>query len=208
MASPGDHLPDDTYIRRRERFLRLLADCRKRLEDYALAMTRNVDDAHDLIAETVLRAFEGFDALRDDQAFLAYLFTIASREHQRRRRRARWFAPFDEERAERMPFRGTMPDVSVDVRLLYDAIDRLPVREREAIVLFEITGLSLKEVQAVQGGSIGSIKVRLHRARKRLARLLGVEDKGRAGEPAQSGHRRVARLGGDLPITVELPMHE
>ncbi len=161
--------------------MRLLNGSLKRLEDFAYAMTRGSDDACDLVAETVLRAYEAFGTLRDDQAFLGFLFTIAAREHRRRRLRARWFAPYEPEREERIGSAGPMPDVEADVRILYAAIQRLPLKQREAIVLFEISGFSLKEIREIQGGSISGIKVRLHRARKRLARMLGVPE---AAEPA------------------------
>ncbi|MBS1914447.1 MAG: RNA polymerase sigma factor [Bacteroidetes bacterium] len=207
MPDSSDHIQHDAHAMRREHFLRLLAACRKPLENFAFAMTRDSDEACDLVAETVLLAFEGFETLRDDQAFLAYLFTIASREHSRRRRRARWFGAFDQEKAENIRFAGAMPDVAADVRLLYGAIEKLPARQREALVLFEISGLSLDEIQKIQGGSIGSIKVRLHRARKHLALLLGVDD------PPQENQVRSQLIGAshrrrDLRITLDLPVND
>jgi len=156
--------------------MRLLMPAYKRLEDFAFAMARDSDEACDLVAETVLRAFESLDRLNDEKAFLSYLFTIASREFRRRRRRAQWFGAFNEAAAERIICSNTPPDISADVKLLYEALARLPHKEREAIVLFEISGFSIKEIQEIQGGSLSSIKVRLLRGRKRLAKLLGVHD--------------------------------
>lgn len=172
------HTTNDHEAPNRERFLQLLNGCLKRLEDFAYAMTRNPDDAGDLVAETVLRAYEAFPTLRDRQAFVSFVFTIATREHRRRTRRARLFAAYEPERAERIRFAGTMPDVAADVRALYEAINTLPTKQREAVVLFEISGFTLAEVQAVQGGTLSGVKVRLHRARRRLAELLGVSAEG------------------------------
>src|SRR4051812_40460671 len=72
--------PDNEHTIRSERFMRLLMPAYKRLEDFAFAMARDPEEARDLVAQTVLLALENFDRLRGDQAFLAYLFTIASRE--------------------------------------------------------------------------------------------------------------------------------
>lgn len=60
-------------------------------------------------------------------------------------------------------------EVAVEVQ---NAIAALPSLQREAIVLFEYEELSLAEVAEVAGTDVGTIKSRLHRARKALRRLL------------------------------------
>jgi RNA polymerase sigma-70 factor (ECF subfamily) len=176
--SSGETGEELTKSQRKERFMALLGPVRHRLAHFARAMTRNHDDAQDLISDTVLAAFERFEQVKDQKAFLAYLFTIAARIHKRRSWRARLFDRYDPEKAASVHDRGTSPDVSADIRALYDAMARLPARQREAVALFEISGLSLEEIRNVQGGSISAVKMRLVRGRKQLALLLGV------GEPA------------------------
>jgi RNA polymerase sigma factor (sigma-70 family) len=53
------------------------------------------------------------------------------------------------------------------------ALAMLPVLQREAIVLFEFEELSLEEVATAVGSDVGTVKSRLHRARKRLRLALG-----------------------------------
>jgi RNA polymerase sigma-70 factor (ECF subfamily) len=161
---------------RQDRFMQLLLPVQKRLEAFCFAMTRNDEEACDLVGETILRAYEHFEQIRDSEAFLSYLFTIASRLHKRKRWRGRIFGSYDAESAEAMPYGGTAPDVSADVEKLYTALAQLPDQQREAIVLYEITGLSVAEIQEIQGGSLSSIKMRLSRARKALATILGVDE--------------------------------
>ncbi len=187
-SEPGNQQANRRGIDR-DRFVQLLEPCMKRLDDFAHAMARDPDEARDLVAETILRAYEGFAALRDHKAFLGYLFAIASREHRRRKQRARLFGTFNAEQAERIRFAGTMPDAAADVQLLYAALALLPAKQREAVVLFEISGLSLKEICEIQGGTVTGVKVRVHRARRRLAVLLGVEA-GPAFTPGANGDRR------------------
>ena len=95
--------------------------------------------------------------------------------HNRKRWRGRLFGSYDSDSAEAMPYGGTAPDVSVDVEKLYDALAQLPDQQREAVVLYEISGLSVAEIQEIQGGSLSSVKMRLSRARKALATILGVD---------------------------------
>ncbi|HVK40199.1 MAG TPA: RNA polymerase sigma factor [Candidatus Kapabacteria bacterium] len=169
---------------RQDRFMQLLLPVQKRLEAFCFAMTRNEEEACDLVGETVLRAYEHFAQIRDSEAFLSYLFTIASRLHKRKRWRGRIFGSYDAESAEALPYGGTAPDVSADVEKLYDALAQLPDQQREAVVLYEISGLSVAEIQEIQGGSLSSVKMRLSRARKALATILGVD------EPARSRDMR------------------
>ncbi len=194
---------------RRERFMALLMPAYKRLEDFALAMTRNRDEARDLVAETLLRAYENFGKLKDERAFLGYLFSIAAREHRGRRRRQSRFIPIGEDAAETIRSAATAPDVAADVDLLYKALERLPYTQREAVVLFEISGFSIREIQSIQGGSVAAVKVRLFRARRRLGVLLG------AGEFRQNGRRdmnqaadRSPREDGDGGITLRTAISE
>jgi RNA polymerase sigma-70 factor (ECF subfamily) len=137
-------------------------------------MTGDAESAKDLVSETVLKAYESFDKLRDTGGFQSYLFTIASRLANRERSRGKRWADWDEERMNAIPAQGGSPEQSVEVELLYRALQQLPEKQREAIVLFEITGLSLEEVREIQGGSLSGVKSRIVRGREGLADLLGV----------------------------------
>jgi RNA polymerase sigma-70 factor, ECF subfamily len=185
----SDKHSDERANEKNERFMRLLEPCHDRLARFARAMTNSHEDAEDLLSDTILLAYEKFDTIREPQAFLGWLFTVASRLHKRRRWRASLFQPFERLSAHagtrddeasyewEPPSQGasatSAPDVFVDVNLLYAALERLPSKQREAFVLFEITGLSLVEIQEVQGDSLSSVKMRLARARERLLDLLG-----------------------------------
>src|SRR5437016_12370337 len=81
---------------RQREFLALLGPCLAPLNRFAMAMCRensgsDCEAAKDLVSETVLRAFESFDRVRERQAFQSYLFTIAVRLNRlERKRRSRW----------------------------------------------------------------------------------------------------------------------
>jgi RNA polymerase sigma-70 factor (ECF subfamily) len=161
---------------KQDKFLCLLEPVRRRLSLFARAMARNDDDARDLMSETILLAYENFEKLRDHQAFASYLFSIASRLHKRRRWRARIFGEYDEDAAANTPAQTQSPEARVDIAALYEALSRLPQKQHEAIVLFEISGFSLEEIREIQGGSVSGVKSRLRRGRERLARILGAVD--------------------------------
>lgn len=156
--------------------MRLLAPMQKRLEKFALAMTRDRDKAYDLVHDTIVIAYERFHTIRDKNAFTSYLFAIAANQYRRSFRRAKFWGLFDSDKAEQIPDGASLPDTRPDVDLLYRALARLPETYREALVLFEINGLTLNEIRDIQGGSLSSIKVRLMRGRRKLAKLLNADN--------------------------------
>lgn len=190
-----------------ERFMALLKPHHDRLARFARAMTRSREEAEDLMGDTLLAALEHFEQLRHEEAFVSWLFSIASRLQQRRRIKSRIFDSltlrfglrFDDEHAQEVlqsgaepepPERGGMsPETFVDVNLLYNALERLPAKQREALVMFEISGLSLAEIQHIQGDSLSAVKMRLVRARERLQELLGVEEMQTTAQQPRTAHR-------------------
>lgn len=133
------------------------------------ALTRSYEDAQDLMSDTMLAAYQSFPALRDTKAFRKFLSTIAVRLQRRRHWRGRLFAPLAE--ADDMGYEITA-ESSHDLELLVAALDRLPHREREALVLFALSGFSINEIQEIQGGTASGVKSRMSRARMKLKELL------------------------------------
>jgi RNA polymerase sigma-70 factor (ECF subfamily) len=166
-------------ISAKERFTLLLLPVRGRLEGYALALARgNREDARDLLADALMKTFERLDRLQDEKGFAAYVITAMRRASIRRRWRMRIFSPFTDETPVSTSRSARSTDGRYDIDLLYRALDLLPERTREVLVLFEIAGLSLNEIVEIQGGSLSGVKSRLVRGRQRLAELLGEERMG------------------------------
>lgn len=160
---------------RSERFLRLYEPHRDSLWRFVRSMVRTPHEAEDVVSETVLQALEGLHRLRDDQAFVSYLFTISSRIVKRTRWRRRLFGDYDDEAIAERHHSDPLPDTQADVEILRQALQQLPAKTREALIMFEINGFSLEEIREVQGGSLSGVKSRLARGRKTLARLLDAE---------------------------------
>jgi RNA polymerase sigma-70 factor, ECF subfamily len=159
-----------------EEFLRLLLPLRDRLAHYARAVSRTREEADDLVSDAILAALEGFERLRNREVFASYLFRIASRLQKRRRWRRKLFGEYDEERAHAIGSNGPSPESAAEVVMLHRALAALPDAQREAVVLFEISDLSLEEIREIQGGSLSAVKSRISRGRQQLARLLGVTE--------------------------------
>ncbi|MEI8135087.1 MAG: RNA polymerase sigma factor [bacterium] len=165
---------------RQQHFLDLLEPIRPGLARYCRAISRDADDARDLMSETILVAYEHLDSMNGkSESFSSYLFTTATRLNKRWRWRNKKKAVYDPQLAEQIQDSSSAPDAAADNELLYGAIQKLPKPQAEALVLFEISGLSLLEIQEVQGGSLSGVKSRIARAREKLATLLGAHEEPR-----------------------------
>lgn len=176
----------------RKRFEHLLGPQWNALARYCHSVAGEREAARDLMSETLLVAWQHFAELRDEAAFRPYLFKIAVRINYEAARKRKRQTPLTDELARELETTQLADDGEAAFRLLataelYAALDTLPDKQREAIVLFEISGLSLKEVQQVQGGSLSGVKSRIVRGREELARKLGVRNPNSQPEQHDNG---------------------
>lgn len=123
------------------------------------------DIAEDVVQETYVLARKRLDQLRDSDALEAWLTTIAVRqcvEYHRRSRRLRDLLP----RLGRPEAHQVTSDVA-----LRELIERLPVRERSALVLHYGYGYRLDEVAVLLGLSHTNVRTVVARTRRRLLKL-------------------------------------
>ncbi len=164
-----------TYQDKQQVFMQLYEPCNQRLSGYCRALCKgNVEDAKDLMSETILKAYEAFDRLRNKEVFLYFLFGIACNIQRNRNRRKKFVGEYSDFFVNTLHDKGAAPDAGADLHILYDALNRLPTKQCEALVLYEISGFSLKEIQEIQGEqSLSAIKSRVARAREKIATMLG-----------------------------------
>ena len=155
-------------LTKQEVFKDLYNPCHQAFLRYCRGLTGDRDDALDLAGEAVLIVFENLERIRKKDSFKAYLFSVARRLRLQHYRRIRFRGVYDEKLAELLPDQDSLPDTDHDVALLYDLLGKLPHKQKEALVLFEISGFSLEEIRQLQGGSLSAVKMRLKRGRKQL----------------------------------------
>ena len=73
--------------------------------------------------------------------------------------------------AEQMPG-GPGADNAFQYQELYEAIGTLPLKEKSAILLFYVSGYSVKEIAKITGGSQLAVKQQLSRGRVKLRQIL------------------------------------
>jgi RNA polymerase sigma-70 factor (ECF subfamily) len=173
-----------------ERLLALLAPLHDRARATARRLCRSNADGDDLFHETVLRALDHLDDLRDDLRFRPWFYAVLLNEHRARHRRAFWrrFSPLSALDVE--PSSDAAVHAADGAQRMARALATLSPEQREAIVLFELDGFTLEEVAALQRGSIPAVKSRLARARARLRRHY--ERSERALQPVRHEQERTS----------------
>ncbi len=143
----------------------------ERLCRFVQTLVWNEEDAKDISSEVVLIAYEQFHKLRDEKAMLAYLFAIASNLIRQRQRTEKFKGLFNFQQAVNRPTSSSGEDAIMRYEL-NQALNKLPSKQREAIVWYEISGLTIDEIANIHQLSISGVKTNIHRARKQLQLLL------------------------------------
>lgn len=156
----------------------LLTRLAGRLRTVAWSMTRDHHEAEDLCQEALLKICqpEVLKGYRGDGPLDAYLRRVAVRE-MISRRRTRAVRSWDRiVLADELPEPGDSRDGSAAPQLAPDlraAMDALPERAREVVVLIVLGELSYEETSAATGLKLGTVRSTYHRARAQLADALG-----------------------------------
>jgi len=146
-----------------------------RLRAFAISLTGNVDRADDLVQETLLRGLNHIESFQPGTNLQAWLVTILRNQfYTSFRKRKREVEDPDGVFAGRM-FCAPEQDGHLALQDVQAALARLPVEQREALLLVSAEGYSYEEAATICGTNIGTIKSRVNRARTRLAELLNFE---------------------------------
>jgi RNA polymerase sigma-70 factor, ECF subfamily len=147
---------------------------------HALGIVGSREDALDLSQEAFARAYRARNTLDPDRPFYAWLYQILRRLCFNFLRDAKTRARLDAERADWLVdlSRGAGADPATEVqraevrRRVTTAIEQLPAREREVLVLKEFEELKYREIAELLGVPLGTVMSRLYSARQRLADAL------------------------------------
>jgi RNA polymerase sigma-70 factor (ECF subfamily) len=170
---------------RTEAFAELVGRHKDKVYAILLRLLRDQDAAEELAQEAFVRAWRGIDGFQGQALFGTWLVQIAihlARDRMREHRRSRTVS------LDELLERSVDESVLVDPRSRRDqlseasdndmmkrletALGRLPAAYREVFVLHHIEDISYEEIASTTGDSVGSLKVRAHRARKLLREAI------------------------------------
>ncbi len=131
-------------------------------------LTRHREDAEDLTQQAFIKARVGIESFRGNSELKTWLLRIAFNEYAQWKRRSRHSVMLPTDQSAEDPGYGAF----VTGDSLLSALATLPDKQREAIVLHEIEGLSVVQIAKITRSPAGTIKARLFYARRRLRALL------------------------------------
>jgi RNA polymerase sigma-70 factor (ECF subfamily) len=183
-------------------FGELVERYRGELRAYCYRMLGSLDEAEDLVQETLLRAWKNLDGFQGRSSIRAWLYRIATNacldalDGRKRRtlphhvvppfdaarpRQVRvdvpWLQPFPDRLWEPVAPRSDEPEAAVVARETMElaflaAIQHLPPRQRAAVILHDVLGWPARNVAAVLESSVASVNSALQRARVTLREHL------------------------------------
>jgi RNA polymerase sigma-70 factor (ECF subfamily) len=161
----------------RREFEERLAECGPLAFRVARGVLRNTADAEDIAQEALLRAYRGFDRLRDRARFRAWLVRISFRlaldrlrSAKRREQRDRYWS-----QPAHQPPPANAEDLAASGEFqahLGQALEELPEKLRLVLLLAAMEGHTIDEIAALLGLPVGTVKSRIFVARKQLAEKL------------------------------------
>lgn len=160
----------------REAFDKLYERYRNMAIHTAYLITGNLADSEDIVQETFVKVWLHIRELKNDSGFKPWMMQILVRTAYRVGKRSRREIP-DDEAVKRMESRTDISSLDKVIRreeaeMVFAAVKALPIRLRTAVVLYYYDSLSVKEVAQALGVLEGTVKSRLHTARKRMRRML------------------------------------
>jgi len=148
-------------------------------------LTNDPDRAEELAQEAFMRAYQGLQSFRGDSQFGTWLVQIAvyaARDSHKRERRGQVISleEFQEKASGTVDFPETRPGFdpleSLSEQELVERLERamvnLPPAYREVFTLRVVEELGYDEIARITGDSVGTLKVRLHRARSLLKQFM------------------------------------
>ena len=174
MPLPG------VFSSRQDRFETLVFPHLDRLVAFAARQVGNVSDAEDAVQEACIRAWQGFDQLRDEDRIRAWLYQILRttvcdlREREGRRER---LAPMEHLAHDELPSADESgPFEHLVSALTRQQVDRLlaaiPADFALAIQLHDLEGFGYEEIAEMTAVALGTVMSRIYRGRKLMATII------------------------------------
>jgi RNA polymerase sigma-70 factor (TIGR02960 family) len=199
-------------------FRELTDPYRRELQVHCYRILGSVQDAEDLVQEALLAAWRGLEAFEGRSSMRAWLYRIATnrclnalRDRARRPREVQamveppeptrrtepiWVEPFPDVLLEGLADTAPGPAARYEARESIElafivAVQRLPPRQRAALVLRDVLGFRTAEVAEMLDTREASVKGALQRARAALEARLPAADRDRAPRPNSAGERQL-----------------
>lgn len=152
------------------------------LYNFAHWLTRDREEAEDLVQETYVKALKGFSSFEPGTNFRAWMYRILRNSFLTSRTglKAARTLPLEPDMADEPETPESLLLAREDHHAIERALDELPVAFREVILLCDAEEMSYQEIAETLAIPIGTVMSRLSRARKALRASIGMRAGGAA----------------------------
>ena len=143
-----------------------------------LRMLRNEEEAADAAQEVFIKVYKALGSFREDSRFSTWVYRIAYNHCISEIRKHTRVIDLVDESPEIPDENGILNGLEILAaeerkQYLKRALEALPETDSVVVTLFYYEELSLEEIAGITGLSNGNVRIRLHRARKKLMQVLG-----------------------------------
>ena len=146
---------------------------------YVFELVHDEQASLDIVQETFINAARHIGSLREDGKFGSWLFGIAHQKClQRWRKQGREAAALEEFAAAPVEFEDDPAELLIRAEqeaAVMKLLNQLPVAQRSVLLLHFVEDFPLEDIAAVTGTALGTVKSRLHYAKKALKKLIEEE---------------------------------
>ncbi|MDE7120413.1 MAG: RNA polymerase sigma factor [Muribaculaceae bacterium] len=125
--------------------------------------------ADDIAQESYIKAYLSCDSLKSPEKFNSWIYKIGYNTFLNHRRTRRITVDYDDAKEVTAP---DSADSTFAYQDLYDALNKIPAKERTSVLLFYMQGYSIKEIAEIQETSQDAVKQHLSRGHNHLRGLL------------------------------------
>jgi RNA polymerase sigma-70 factor (ECF subfamily) len=160
----------------------LIAVMERPLLYYAANLTGNTDSALDVLQEVWIKAFRGIRKLKNPGSLRSWLYTITHGIAVDRIRKN-----YSREQVEKVQYEDIQEAEETsfaeeDAAAVHAALNQIGLNHREVLILHFLEDLSLAEIAKVVGCSEGTVKSRIHYAKRQMKQILEGAKYGTANE--------------------------
>jgi RNA polymerase sigma-70 factor (ECF subfamily) len=170
-------------------FNEIVARYKTKIYNYLYRMVGSAEDAEDLTQEVFVRMYTSIGAFRAEASLSTWLFRIAGNlcvdSYRRKKKEKGLISSLDTPLSEGDGDEGTtrdVPDWKMAPETVFGqkelggqitaALEKLPLKLRTAVVLYDIEGLSYDEIAVIENVPLGTVKSRIFNARVALRQTL------------------------------------
>jgi len=168
-------------------FRKLVEMHKDRVYNTCLGFLHHPEDAEDTAQEVFMQVYESIGSFEQESALSTWIYRIAVnkslellRKRNRKKRRGFFMALLNSDQPDEAEDRtfflqpGIAMEKKEEAKILMEAIDSLPDRQRIAFTLHKIENLSYKEIAEIMEISLAAVESLIHRALKNLRKSLYV----------------------------------